>query len=210
MIRKVMPLAVVLLLGLTALAQNYPKFEAALDYTYARYSPSHKYIPNSYSLNGGGGSFDYNFTKYLGFKADFQGYGSNTQNFSIPAGSTICPTGCSGHVQSNLFTYVFGPQIGIRTGKFRPYGHLLVGGAHSNAAANLKTATASASGTPSNNAFALAFGGGLDIPINHSGTIAFRPAEVDFLWTRFNIQTGQSSQSNFQYKAGVVFNFGGR
>lgn len=207
MIRKAMLLGVVLLLGLTALAQDHPKFEAGLDYSYARYSPSHKFIPNSYSLNGGGGSFDYNFTKYLGFKADFQGYASNTQNFSIPAGSTLCPSGCSGKVQANLFTYLFGPQIGIRSGKFRPYGHFLIGGAHSNAAGNLKTATASTSGTPSNNAFALAFGGGLDIPINHRGSIAIRPAEVDYLWTRFNIQTGQSSQSNFQYKGGIVFNF---
>ena len=206
-LRNVLITGVVMLLGLAAVAQDAPKFEAALDYTYARYSPSHNYIPNSYSLNGGGGAFDFNFTKYLGFKGDFQGYGSNTQHFSIPSGSILCPTGCSGMVQANLFTYLFGPQIGIRTGKLRPYGHFLIGGAHSNAAANLHSQELSASGTPSNNAFALAFGGGLDIPINHTGTVAFRPAEVDYLWTRFNIQTGQSSQSNFQYKAGVVFNF---
>jgi hypothetical protein len=203
--------AVMILIGVTALAQDSaPKMEAGIDYTYARFSPSHAYIPNSYSLNGGGGSFDYNFTKYIGFKADFQGYGSNTQNFSLPAGSTLCPRGCSGHAQANLFTYLFGPQVGLRTGKFRPYGHFLIGGAHSNAAANIQAASLSASGTPSNNAFALAFGGGIDIVLNQSGTIALRPGEFDLLWTRFNIQTGQSSQSNFQYKAGIVFNFGGR
>jgi hypothetical protein len=198
----------VTLFGLTAVAQDAPKFEAALDYTYARYSPSHKYISNSYSLNGAGGSFDFNFNKYLGFKADFQGYGSNTQHFSIPAGTALCPSGCSGNAQSNLFTYLFGPQLGIRTGKFRPYTHFLVGGAHSNAAASIKSAAgASATGTPSNNAFALAFGGGIDIALNSRGSIALRPGEFDYLWTRFNIQTGQSSQSNFQYKAGIVFNF---
>lgn len=204
--QKVLLLTVILGLGLAAMAQDAPKMEAAIDYSYARYSPSHNFIPNSYSLNGGGGSFAYNFSKYFGFKADFQGYGSNTQKFTIPAG-TICPTGCSGSVQANLFTYLFGPQIGLREGRFRPFAHLLFGGAHSNAGANLRTATASSTISPSNNAFALAFGGGLDIPINHSGSVAFRPAEVDYLWTRFNISTGQSSQSNFQYKAGIVFNF---
>ncbi|MGB6675445.1 MAG: hypothetical protein WBE44_02015, partial [Terriglobales bacterium] len=38
-------------------------------------------------LNGGGGSFDFNFDKYLGLKAEFEGYGSNTQNFIAPAGT---------------------------------------------------------------------------------------------------------------------------
>jgi opacity protein-like surface antigen len=202
--------------------QDVPKFEIALDYTYARFIPSHDYIPNSYSLNGGGAAFDFNFTKYLGVKADFQGYGSNTQAYSIPFDSTLClalglfptPAPCTGRVQANLFTYLFGPQIGIRTGKLRPYGHLLIGVAHSDFPANLFSTEAFRTYTPSNNAFALAVGGGLDIPINHSGTIAVRPAEVDYLWTRFNLQTsgltgslGNNSQSNFQYKAGVIFNF---
>jgi hypothetical protein len=207
--KKAMLLGAVLLLGLTVLAQDAPKIEVAVDYTYARYSPSHAYIRNSFSLNGGGGAVDYNFSKYIGLKADFQGYSSNTQAFSIPPGG-VCPAGCSGNVQANLFTYLFGPQVGIRTGKFRPFGHVLFGGAHSNAGANLFAAGGSTAARPSNSAFALAFGGGIDIPVNHSGSIAFRPAEFDYLWTRFNIQTGQSSQSNFQYKAGIVFNFGGK
>jgi len=120
-----------MLLGLAAFAQyDFPKFEVAVDYSYARFSPSHNYIKNSYSLNGGGGSFEYNFG-YLGVKAEFEGYGSSTQNFSAPAGSTFCPDGCTANVQGNLFTYLFGPQVGLRTGKFRPFGELLFGGAHS-------------------------------------------------------------------------------
>jgi hypothetical protein len=42
--------------------------------------------------------------------------------------------------------------------------------------------------------FALAFGDGLDIPTNHIGTIAFRPAEVDYFWTRFNLQTPRANR----------------
>jgi hypothetical protein len=46
----------------------------------------------------------------------------------------------------------------------------------------------------------------LDIPINHSGTISFRPVEIDYLYTYFNIG-GSGGNSNFRYQAGVVFNF---
>jgi hypothetical protein len=205
--RKLLVAGVVMLLGLAAFAQDYSKTEVAVFYSYARFSPSHTYIPNSYSFNGGGGSFDYNLSKYFGLKGEFVGYGSNTQHFSIPAGTQICPDGCSGNVQANLFTYQFGPQIGLRSGKFRPFAHLLLGGAHSNGSANIYKQTGSVGPRPSNDAFALSFGGGIDIPINHSGTVAFRPADINYLWTNFNLNTHQSGQSNFQYKAGIVFNF---
>jgi hypothetical protein len=182
------------------------KFEVAVDYSYARFVPASKYVPNSYSLNGAGGSIDYNFSRYVGVVAEFTGYGSNTQFFTVPP-SSLCPSGCSGNVQANLFTYLFGPQFGIRTGKFRPFAHVLVGGAHSNLAANLAALSGfSAAARPANDAFALAFGGGLDIRVNHSGTIAFRPAEIDYLYTRFDIN-GNGGNSNFRYQAGVVFNF---
>jgi hypothetical protein len=197
----------VMLLGLTAFAQDSPKIELAVDYSYARYSPSHAYVGNTYSLNGAGGSVDFNFTKFLGVKMELEGYGSNTQFFSAPAGSSVCPAGCNGNVQANLFTYLFGPQVGIRSGKFRPYGQLLLGGAHSNFYANANTISGAVGTAPAGNTFALAVGGGFDIPLNHSGTIAIRPAEVDYLYTRFNIsKTG--AQSNFRYQAGFVFNFG--
>ena len=209
---KVGLFGIFLLLGARALAQGYPAMELGINYTYARYSPSAAYIKNSYSLNGGGGSFVYNFSKYIGAKMDLQGYGSNTSSFIIPSGIGPCPANgptCTGNVQANLFTYMFGPQVGIREGKFRPFGHLLMGGAHSNLGANLYKDIGTNIARPAGDAFALAFGGGIDVKLNHSGTVAFRPAEVDYLWTHFNLYHGQSGQSNFQYKAGIVFNFGG-
>ncbi len=210
--RKAMLLGIVLILGSIAVAQDYPAMELGLNYTYARYSPSAAYIKNSYSLNGGGGSIVYNFSRYIGAKMDLQGYGSNSSSFTIPSGIGPCPADgptCTGNVQANLFTYMFGPQVGIRSGKFRPFGHVLLGGAHSNLGANLYKQTGTTIARPAGDAFGLSFGGGIDIPLNHSGTVAFRPAEVDYLWTHFNLYSGQSGQSNFQYKAGIVFNFGG-
>ena len=50
-VRIVLLSCVFMLLGLAAFAQNeFPKFEVAVDYSYARFSPSHIYIKNSYSL----------------------------------------------------------------------------------------------------------------------------------------------------------------
>jgi hypothetical protein len=110
--RIVLLSCVFMLLELAAFAQNeFPKFEVAVDYSYARFNPSHIYIKNSYSLDGGGGSFDFNFDKYLGLKVEFEGYGSNTQNFSAPAGTKFCPLGCTANIQGNLFTYQDGPQV---------------------------------------------------------------------------------------------------
>ena len=216
-VRIVLLSFVFMLLGLAAFAQDeFPKFEVSADYSYARFSPSHIYIKNSYSLNGGGGSFDFNFDKYLGLKAEFEGYGSNTQNFSAPAGTRFCPLGCTANIQGNLFTYQAGPQVGLRTGRFRPFGELLFGGAHSNVYGNISKIPGFTTGStaPSLNAFAMTVGGGLDITLNKSGSIALRPGEFDYLYTRFNSSsintTGQSAQSNFRYQAGVVFNFGGK
>jgi hypothetical protein len=204
-LRTLLSTGAIMLLGLTAFAQDPPKFELAVDYSYARFNPAHAYVPNTYSLNGGGGSIDFNFSKYIGAEMEFEGYGSNTQNFIIPPGG-VCPSGCSGNVQANLFTYLFGPQIGIRTGKFRPFAHVLLGGAHSNLAANVSGLSGFAGARPSSNAFALAFGGGIDIPVNHSGSISFRPAEIDYMYTYFNINNS-GGNSNFRYQAGIVFNF---
>jgi len=62
---------------------------------------------------------------------------------------------------------------------------------------------------PSNNAFDFVIGGGFDIPV--SKHVAIRPAQFDFLLTRFGngYTSGNQNQSNFRYQAGVVFTFGG-
>jgi len=206
-LRNVLLAGFVVLFGLTALAQDYPKFELAVDYSYARYNPSHAYTKNGHSLNGAGGAITFNFSKYVGITAELTGYGSNTQNFVIPAGNNaLCPAGCTLSAQGNLFTYLFGPQVGIRSGKFRPFGHLLLGGAHSNLYTNLYKQAGITNSNPAGNTFAMVFGGGADIAVNKSGSIAIRPGEIDYLYTRFN-NSATGAQSSLRYQAGIVFNF---
>ena len=87
----------------------------------------------SVNLYGGGGQLTYNFTRFLGIKADFQGYGSTNHNFtvvnSLGRTSTL-------NAQANMFTYLFGPQIKAH-GRIEPFGEILFGGAHSDTYANL-------------------------------------------------------------------------
>jgi hypothetical protein len=195
--KKALLLGFVLLFGSATFGQSDTKVEVSANYSYMRFNPQNSNIISSFSLNGGGGAFSYFFTDMIGIKAEFEGYGSTTR--------TLVATGTN--VQANLFTYNVGPVIKYRQGKFQPFGEVLFGGAHSNAYVNLCNASGGCIGSPSNNAFDFIIGGGLDIPVTKS--ISIRPAEVDFVLTRFgnNFTGGNNNQSNFRYQAGVVFSF---
>jgi Outer membrane protein beta-barrel domain len=198
-----------LLLSLATWAQEWPKVEVGADYSYLRFAPSGPYT-SGHSLNGGGGSLVYNWNEYLGIKMDLQGYTSNTTGFAIPPTATF-PNGLNGNVQGNMFTYLFGPQLKVRAHKIQPFAHLLFGGAHTNVYGNAFNTlcrpiagNCSVSKAPTAEAFALDFGGGVDLPINR--TVSFRPVQIDYLLTRFsNPFTKTNNQNNFHYSVGIVF-----
>jgi hypothetical protein len=202
----------ILLLEVAAWAQEFPRAQVGFDYSYLRYSPS-QFGVQGHSLDGGGGSLTFNFNQYLGIAMDLQGYNSTQAGFILPR-SVNFPRGITGNVQGNLFTYLFGPQVTIRSPKVHPFFHGLFGGAHSNLYGNAFSSfcrgvagACSFSTTPANNAFAMAIGGGIDIPIGK--TVLIRPAGVDYLLTRFsNPFEGKQNQNNFRYTAGVFFNLG--
>ena len=207
-LRNFLILQGMLLLGVAACAQEWPKVEVGADYSYLRFAPSGPYT-SGHSLNGGGGSLVYNWNEFLGLKMDLQGYTSNKTGFAIPPTATF-PLGVNGNVQGNMFTYLFGPQLKVRAHKIQPFAHVLFGGAHTNVYGNaFKTfcqgivRNCTVTKAPTANAFALAFGGGVDVPINR--TISFRPAQIDYLLTRFsNPFTKTSNQNNFRYSVGIV------
>src|SRR5580765_1817964 len=87
---------ILMLLAVTAAAQEFPRYELGLDYSFVRFAPSASYT-QGHSLNGGGGSFVININEYLGVMADFQGYQSTTNNFHIPV-NPVFPGGASGVV----------------------------------------------------------------------------------------------------------------
>lgn len=129
------------------------------------------------NLNGWEVSGTYNFFKVLGLTADFGGNYGNIQ------GSPL-------HVN----TYLFGPQIHF-PGPVSPFAHVLIGEAHETVGGNGAVLASS------DNAFATAVGGGIDIK-----TVPFlslRVIQIDYLVTRF----GSKTQNQPRASAGIVIHF---
>jgi len=206
-------IATIVLLTISAWSQEFSAGEVGFDYSYARFAPNAAGT-NGHSLNGGGGSVVFNINRVFGIKMDLQGYGSNTSTFVILPGPNF-PTGGTANVQGNLFTYLFGPQIKYPSAKAQPFVHLLLGGAHSNVYGNAfknicqpVIGACAFSKAPAGTAFAMAFGGGIDIPVGKS--VSIRPVEIDYLFTDFTNQFNNAHQNNFRYSGGINFNFGSR
>jgi len=197
--------ALVVLFTLAAAAQDYPKFEVPVGFSFVNVHPNQAAL-TSFNIFGGGGGFVYNVTPLIGIKADFMGYTQGSGQKLTQNGQYL------GNVSGNLFTYMFGPQFKKHSGKFQPFGEALFGAAHSNLDANIcKLEGSCGSGSGNNNGFAMEFGGGLDIPLTKS--IQFRPVEVDYVGTHFgsnHVANYSAWQANFKYVAGVNFTFGGK
>lgn len=196
MMKKAFLAGFVLLFGGVAFAQDAPRVEVTGNYSYMRFNPENSDIIAPFSLNGGGASGVFFFNHWIGIKAEFEGYADSTRNLK----ATGQP------ISANLFTYNVGPEIKFRTQHFEPFVDAMFGGAHSNATVNVCNAT-DCVGSPSNNAFDFILGGGIDIPVTKH--IAIRPAEVDYVLTRFGnaFTTGNNNQSNLRFQAGIQFRF---
>src|SRR5271167_4667736 len=144
--------AFMLLLGVAAFAQDYPKFEVPIGFSFVNVHPNQAGI-TSFNVFGGGGGFVYNFTPIFGIKADFMGYTQGSGQRVTQNGQFV------GNVSGNLFTYMFGPQIKKHSGKFQPFGEALFGAAHTNLDANIcKLEGGCGSGSGNNNGFAMEYG----------------------------------------------------
>jgi hypothetical protein len=178
-----------------------PKAEVAFGYSFINVHPGFSQI-TSYNVNGGGAGLVYNVMPLIGVKAEFMDYTGG-------GGSQLRALGYTGNVSGNLFTYMFGPQIKKHSGKFQPFAEALFGGGHSGSYATIYNAiNGIQSAGSSSNAFAMELGGGVDIPI--TSRISIRPAEIDYLYTKFSTNNLHASQNNFRYMLGVNIGFGGK
>lgn len=216
------------LLSVCAVAQEeVPKGEVYLGYSYMRIAPTTQV--NAYNSNGGLGQVQYNINKHVGILADLGGFANG--NISVRG---------SGNLPQNQtqFQYLFGPRIFTnKTGKISPFAEFEVGGIHNSRSFNVPTAiipfgfvplrgsgiTLAPSGPgltkirSTQNGFALAVGGGIDIKVKRS--IAVRPIQLDYLpakFSPFNVTTALSLgrnntrwSNNLRYSGGVDFRFGG-
>jgi hypothetical protein len=87
--RSVFVIGIVLLFAKMAFAQDDHKLEVTADYSYVHANPQNNNIIPTFSLNGGGGSAAFYFSKYIGLEAEFEGYGSYTHNFTVTNPRTV-------------------------------------------------------------------------------------------------------------------------
>jgi hypothetical protein len=211
--RNTIMFAAILLSSTVAFAQEETqRVELFGEYSYLRFNPTLPHL-NNRSFNGGGGGATFNINRYLGIKGELMGYGSTSFTTTVdapiatPKGTVPAGTFNS---QGNMFTYLFGPVVKLPLSRITPFGELLFGGSNSNGYANLSKAIIAGGGTirasGTQHPFTMAFGGGLDVHINHNFSI--RPIELDWVVTRYtNPLTNTNNQNSFRYTAGFVYRF---
>jgi opacity protein-like surface antigen len=194
------------LLALPMYAQETPKADFFMGYSYLR-TNSAQGLPAG-NLNGGIGSFTYNFTNTFGVEAEFGGYHNNAE------------------VDNTSVSYLFGPRFSYgRSVRIDPFVHVLFGGMHTSVSvdttstlipphpAHLPPATNGRYSASQAN-FAMVAGGGVDFHLSKGWY--FRAAELDYVLTRFEAPdfltpagaTTNRNQNNFRFSVGIGFNFG--
>jgi opacity protein-like surface antigen len=160
------------------------------------------------NLNGWEGQGTFNFTPHFGVTADFSG---NSQQL---AGVSFL--GFSAGTRQHMYNMLFGPTVTGYFGKSSVFGHALFGVAHSSLNAGVSVPILGGISAPldSANAFAMAFGGGIDIGLTRH--FAIRAAQVDFIRTNFNsldslgsgfASSTSNNQNSFRYSGGVIWRF---
>ncbi len=167
--------ALVFLIAAPLVAQEYPKAQVFAGYSYLSTDTSG--LAGRHGLNGWNGQASWNVNDWFGVTADFGGY-----------------YGSISRATTHDYSYLFGPTLTYRTRNFAPYFHALFGGNH------IGLSNGGRSGSDS--AFAMAIGGGFDVPIKPS--IGIRLAQVDWLRTNH----GNTDQNNVRVSTGVFFQFG--
>ncbi len=214
--------------GAFAVAQDAPKAEVFLGYSYLRTGTGGQV--NAFNNNGGLGSLQYNFTNNIGIVGELGGFHAGNVSISGPDLSSLDQT---------FFSYQFGPRFSLnKTGRISPFAHYLVGGVHQSRSFSLPTALIPLGFNPpsgvtveegatntrirsTQNAFGMTIGGGMDI--NVSDRIAVRPFQLDYLGTHFSplnvagagtiagidFNNNTRWQNSLRYTAGIGFRFGG-
>jgi len=155
-------------------------------YDYLNFSPGDPF--SNFSNHGAAGSFSYNASRVLGLATEVGWYRFKNRNVG---GSLI-----NGTMQS----YLFGPRLNWRKfDYFVPFAEFLFGSAHGGQAVI---------GTGTQNAFALATGGGVDMVLTKN--LAWRVAQLDYFMTSYSGPAlgASARQNSFRAGTGFVYRWG--
>ena len=181
---KKLVLVAVLMLGFAvlAVAQDIPKAEIFGGYSFVKCEANANADDIDCSMSGWDANLAVNGSKYLAFVADFSGVYGDIED--------------AGNLK--LFSAMFGPKLTIRAGRVTPYIQGLFGATHASFTAEDDVEA------ETENMFAMAFGGGIDVAVNDR--ISIRPAQVEYFTTKM----GSDLLNHFRYSAGIVFKLGKR
>jgi outer membrane immunogenic protein len=169
-----------------AAAQNIPTAEVALTYNWVHSNAPPKDC-GCFSMNGGSGSFAYNFTR----KWSVVGEASAESNGNVNS------TGLG----LTLADFLAGGRYTLRNhSRLQPFGQVLLGAAHTSGSLSPDQI-----GFGAATSFATTAGGGVDV--NLSPRIALRAIEADYFLTLLPNGTSDR-QNNLRLSAGIVFRFG--
>lgn len=178
--KAVLAVLAFLFLALGSYAQNAPKADVALGYSYLHLNGTNS--APGINTNGFSASLAYNFTGLIGVVADFGVYHGSVSGTGLTARS-----------------YMFGPRLSFRSNhKFTPFIQALLGGGHVDSVTSGNTTVYAGL-----NAFAFSFGGGADIAMAKKGMIALRP-QVDYVGLNNAFNTVNSERVSVS----LVFNIG--
>jgi len=217
--RKILFIAVlVLVCGCFAVAQDYPKAEVFGGFSFTHLDTEGATVPADAPTGtsikhwypGWEGAVQFNLTKLLGVKADIGG--SYGKPVSVP--------GVTGIPSAHSYNFLFGPVVSARTGRFTPFAQALFGANRLSLGSSTIGASSicplcsviSTSGY-SETAFAMAFGGGLDVKVSHH--FAYRLGQFDYLFTKHCLAVAgvcslgvdgapPAHQNNFSFSTGIV------
>jgi outer membrane immunogenic protein len=219
--RLITLIAGALLLALVASAQEQPKFETFVGYTFMRtdlQSNNTTLDLGSFSMEGGSAQFIYNFNKRFSGVVDVGAV--HRGNISVL------------DVEDRRAFFTVGPRFAYRSSsRWTPYFEVLLGASERSATKELSVITGpnapeppvvtphdpffpgpgveiTASLKASQTDFAFMTGGGVDFRVSKHFT--FRPIAVDYVLTTFpSLLTGDSAHQNgLRATIGFVFTFG--
>ena len=199
LIRLSFSTALLLCAALLASAQStkpdeYPKVEGFVGYSALgeagsggiSFGPNAVLSANYTSKAGFEASIIRNFSKRFGIKGDFSAH-FNNESKSGPI--TGCTPGCTTFTQAfqfktRVYNFLAGPEFKARNStRFTPFAHVLGGLAHTSANFTTAGPTLNLRLEKSDNSFAMALGGGLDIRaskrVSFRGVLDYNPVFVN-------------------------------
>lgn len=211
-------------------AQEIPRFEVSVDGSYFRVHSSGAEdaqllgVPDfvlgqqnlNFNLYGWHSSLTENVNRWFAGDLDVAGdYGSPAPHFLCSAATVPIAVDCvSGTphpapILTKLHTFMYGPRVSKRGGRFVPFAHVLLGVGHISGTLNHTALfvpnpliVIPQNTSASNTAFAMAPGVGVDLNTSHR--FAIHVFELDYVMTRFY----NERQDNGRVSAGVTFQFG--